>query len=1155
MMQPVISIIMANYNGEAYLSAALHSILRQGFTAFEVLFVDDHSTDASLVIARALAAQDARLHVLAMPENAGPAAARNHALQAARGEWVAMVDSDDFIHPERLQRLLDAALTAQADIIADDQLIFDDTGATAPRRLLSGALTMEESWITTAQYIRANRLFSKATPLGYLKPLIRMAFLRAHGITYNEQMKIGEDFDLILRLLVRGARFRLVPEPLYFYRRHGGSISHRLSDATVLAMVAADAAFRDWAGAEPIASVQPGLDARLASLHTAQAVEACIARLKARAPLQALRSLAAQPSALPIVARLVAPGALLARLRRSAKPDARLARGRPAFPQPLICVLSRQRLIAGANGSTAYLLSLCMGLRKAGFRLHLVCPSPAVLGRVPVLRVAGAGDVFERVSIRGTWELGGVFFARNPAVYGRALLALADNFARRLGSNILAAMARPAPYAVAAPWQAEDQIFIARVTRGSADIVLADYSFLTPGIPFAARPGAPSAVVMHDLISSRAASFVGLGTADSMAALDASREAALLAQAKLVIAIQTEEAEAVRRLLPGHDILTAPMSIAPVAEAQPGEGGGLLFVGSGTAPNVDAMLWFLEEVWPLIRARNTCATLTLAGTVCAKLGAAGQRPGVQMLGRVADLTPVYRSADVVISPLRAGSGLKIKLVEALAHGKPVVATSVTAQGVESLVANAVILADKPRSFAAGVLHLLAHPGARLKRAEAGLQIARQHFAPASGHASGLANNLYRQLATAGRAASRLRVAEPATRTVHLEPANCLAYAEPAPPAAEQDAVPSVSPEFPWPFVTIVVPCLNEERYIGRCLDSLISQYEPGLHEILVIDGGSTDATCPIVAGYIQLHPTIRLLHNPRRLQSAAVNHAAEAANPAATIMLRADAHAHYGTNFVRDCVRALVETGASSVVVPMCTRALPGKTLQTAIAAAQSSRLGNGGAAHRVAPVSGFVEHGHHAAFDLAFFRRIGGYDPEFVTNEDAEFDFRANNAGGKVWMCAQTPVTYFPRETLKRLALQYYRHGAGRARTVRKHGLRPRLRQVAPVAILGGCIGGLAIAPLEPRLAALALLYPVACFAWGAVQAVKQDKAALFLAGAALVTMHLAWATGFLRGLARKPATVFIPSASIASFPSIVAMPTASVATMPKAAGGIQAA
>src|ERR1700727_1817242 len=108
-MNPIISVIVANYNGERYLTEALNSILAQTFSQLEVLLVDDKSTDRSLEIAEAFARNDARLRILQLSENHGPAAARNYGLNASRGAWVAVVDSDDYIHPDRLRRLLEAA--------------------------------------------------------------------------------------------------------------------------------------------------------------------------------------------------------------------------------------------------------------------------------------------------------------------------------------------------------------------------------------------------------------------------------------------------------------------------------------------------------------------------------------------------------------------------------------------------------------------------------------------------------------------------------------------------------------------------------------------------------------------------------------------------------------------------------------------------------------------------------------------------------------------------------------------------------------------------------------------------------------------------------------------------------------------------------------
>ena len=332
-----------------------------------------------------------------------------------------------------------------------------------------------------------------------------------------------------------------------------------------------------------------------------------------------------------------------------------------------------------------------------------------------------------------------------------------------------------------------------------------------------------------------------------------------------------------------------------------------------------------------------------------------------------------------------------------------------------------------------------------------------------------------------------------------------------------------------PFISIVVPMLNEAAYLEACVTSLVGQWPEGAYEILLLDGGSTDGTTDIAADLRARFPAVVLLRNPRGLQSAAMNLAAQLASPRAKVLVRADAHALYPPDFVRRCVAALLSHGATSVVVPMQTQARPQAGLQQAIATAQASRLGNGGAAHRCGAASGFVEHGHHAAFDRAFFSALGGYDESFTHNEDAELDVRAIAAGGRIWMCAEAPVVYYPRDRLDRLARQYFRHGGGRARTLRKHHLKPRPRQLGPVLALGGCALGLAAAPFLPMLAAAALIYPACCLGWATAQALRRRNPWLVASGLALMTMHLAWAMGFLASMARAQPNGTPPRAPMA--------------------------
>ncbi len=318
--------------------------------------------------------------------------------------------------------------------------------------------------------------------------------------------------------------------------------------------------------------------------------------------------------------------------------------------------------------------------------------------------------------------------------------------------------------------------------------------------------------------------------------------------------------------------------------------------------------------------------------------------------------------------------------------------------------------------------------------------------------------------------------------------------------------------FETPKLIVAVPVLNEERYISDCLHSLLAQEGVDPFEIIVMDGGSTDRTREIVDALGREHTNIRWIANPKRLQAAAINLAAEQAAENANILVRADAHALYPRDFIRKCLDAFLASGAESVVVPMLTAGSQG--FQRAVAAAQNSRLGNGGSGHRMIGVSRFVDHGHHALFDLMFFRQIGGYNDTFSHNEDAEFDIRLHRFGGRIWLCADAPVTYFPRSDLRGLARQYFRHGAGRARTLLTHGIRPRLRQMLPLAALASVVAGIVLWPVSPAFALVPLAYILICVVWALCVAAQARDPGLIGMAAAAIAMHLSWAAGFLKSV-----------------------------------------
>ncbi|QOZ32701.1 glycosyltransferase family 2 protein [Bradyrhizobium sp. CCBAU 53421] len=313
-----------------------------------------------------------------------------------------------------------------------------------------------------------------------------------------------------------------------------------------------------------------------------------------------------------------------------------------------------------------------------------------------------------------------------------------------------------------------------------------------------------------------------------------------------------------------------------------------------------------------------------------------------------------------------------------------------------------------------------------------------------------------------------------------------------------------------PCVSIIVPTLNEEKYIRDAINSLIPTGESLDYELIVLDGGSTDHTRSIVENMSKLNPRIRLETNPARYQSAAVNRGAIIAKPESEIIIRADSHAEYPLGFVAGLVRELQERDVASVVVSMRTR---GKGfLQRGIAAAQNSRLGNGGALHRIAKVSRYVDHGHHAAFARKTFLAIGGYDESFTHNEDAELDIRLRKSGEQIWLCSELAIGYFPRNSFGALAKQYFNHGAGRARTMFKHRRPPKVRQLLPLGVLGMNMLSFAAGWGFGWLCFLpSLVYVGGCLGGGAFLALSARDPAGCAAGPAAMIMHHSWAAGFL--------------------------------------------
>lgn len=316
-------------------------------------------------------------------------------------------------------------------------------------------------------------------------------------------------------------------------------------------------------------------------------------------------------------------------------------------------------------------------------------------------------------------------------------------------------------------------------------------------------------------------------------------------------------------------------------------------------------------------------------------------------------------------------------------------------------------------------------------------------------------------------------------------------------------------------VLIVIPCLNEEAHLPAVLDQICADAATTNARIVVADGGSTDRSVEIIHQRAATDPRLFLLANPRRRQSAGVNLAVAQYGYDVDLIIRVDAHADYPPNFVTRLLTAQRETHADAVTVSMRAAARPGACFQRAAATAQNSALGAGGSSHRKVGARQWVDHGHHALFVAAAFRRAGGYDESFTHNEDAELDVRLTANGGRILLAADILIDYFPRRDASALARQYFKHGQGRARTMLKHRIPPKARQLAPAAVAPALLFALGLGPLAPVAALPAAAWLCGCLVYGLVLGARRRSACACASGAAAAIMHVAWSSGFLAAVA----------------------------------------
>jgi succinoglycan biosynthesis protein ExoA len=314
-------------------------------------------------------------------------------------------------------------------------------------------------------------------------------------------------------------------------------------------------------------------------------------------------------------------------------------------------------------------------------------------------------------------------------------------------------------------------------------------------------------------------------------------------------------------------------------------------------------------------------------------------------------------------------------------------------------------------------------------------------------------------------------------------------------------------------VSVLVPVLNERRHLYDVVVSMQAQTFRGAMEFLFIDGGSTDGSREIIAEMANRDPRIRLLDNPNGRTPRALNLGLQAA--AGEFVVRMDAHAHYRPNYIADGVARLKRGDVISVSGPQL--AVGYDDWSRRVALVLGSPLGTGGARFRHHADEEFeVDSGFTGIWRRSVLLANGGWDDEWIGDEDFEMAARLRKAGGRIVCIPEMAAEYAPRNSLPSLARQYWAYGRARVRTSRRHPESLRPSQLLPSALVLTLI--LADLPHQPlaRPARAGVLLYLAGVVGESVRAARRgarpsDAAAMPVV---FITMHVSFGVGGFAGL-----------------------------------------
>lgn len=313
---------------------------------------------------------------------------------------------------------------------------------------------------------------------------------------------------------------------------------------------------------------------------------------------------------------------------------------------------------------------------------------------------------------------------------------------------------------------------------------------------------------------------------------------------------------------------------------------------------------------------------------------------------------------------------------------------------------------------------------------------------------------------------------------------------------------------------VVIPCLNEEGYIGACLESLINQDANGITiEVIVVDGMSSDKTRSIVGEYLIRDKRIRLIDNPNKVTPIALNLGIKASNAKVVAIL--GAHAKVADDFIVRNMSAL-QLQSEAVCVGGLIENIHENEAARIVSLAMKSPFGVGNARFRTGGKPGFVDTVAFGAYRREIFEQVGYFDERLVRNQDDELNYRITAEGGKIWFDPAIKSMYFVRGSYSKLARQYRQYGYWKVFVGKIHRTVTTWRQAVPMLFVLFLVGGAVLSLFSSWLFGLWLS---GIFLWllGAAMAAWRSKE--FVADVVplmrtFFILHFNYGWGYLHGI-----------------------------------------